>query len=171
MAISLMRGSASALASVGARSYEQTVGAGVAADQHLVGEAGRRFEPLLEARGERVKFGARGADEDGEARKAVVAIEQRGRHPQLRQAADGHRIAEKIDADLAAAMIAGKAREMVVGVRELGAIECFTAVVQHAAAGSLGGAAVAHADNGEGRKRAGAEKKGSMTSFVRSRVT
>ena len=85
---------------------------------------------------------------------------KRRRHPQLRQPADGHRIAEKIDANLAAVVAAGKARETVGGMRELGAIERADAAVEHAAASRLGGAVVAHADIGDGGDGADSEQEG-----------
>ena len=55
---------------------------------------------------------------------------------------------------------AGKARETVGGVRELGAIECGDAAVKHPAAGRLGGAVVAHADIGDGGDGADSEQEG-----------
>ena len=99
--------------SVSASSASRRLGAVVAADQYLGREAGGRLEPVREARGERIEFGAGGAHEDGEARQAGIAVEQRHRQPELRQTANGHRIGNELDADLAALMVPGKAREAV----------------------------------------------------------
>ncbi|MEI9900074.1 MAG: hypothetical protein WDN31_07990 [Hyphomicrobium sp.] len=129
---------------------EQRLGAVVPADEDFGGKPGRRLEAVLEARDERIELRPAVPDENRQTRQPRIAVEQRRRQPQLRQAAHGHGVEHQIDMDAAPVMRAGKLRKAVLAVRQHGAVERRRALIEQPAASGDRGAMIAHGDIGDG---------------------
>jgi hypothetical protein len=121
----------------------------LAADDQLARERGRRIDDAMEVGGQAVKLVARGTDEHREPADALELRQLGDLQPELRQAADGHAVAQEAHVDVLLAAPAAEAGEAVAVVDHCIAIEQACTIIEQSAPLRQLGAVIAHCQPAE----------------------